>query len=72
MTQLPTIKVEGREWIVDEKLKQVRAADNPHDFVDLRELDFMAWSVIRGVGQDELADNFLRERIRMEKRRETS
>jgi hypothetical protein len=29
--RLPTITIDGREWFIDGRLKELRAVDNPHE-----------------------------------------
>lgn len=32
---LPIISYEGKKWFFDERLKQIRAVNNPHEWLDL-------------------------------------
>ncbi len=33
--QLPIVEYEGKRWFLDERLRQLRNIDNPHDYRDL-------------------------------------
>lgn len=35
MNRLPVIKYKGKEWFFDERLREIRNINNPHDFIEL-------------------------------------
>lgn len=37
MSQLPIIKIRGKDYFMDERLGEVRAVDNPHEVLDEHE-----------------------------------
>ena len=36
---LPVVRYERKLWFLDERLKQLRNVRNPHDFIDLNEIE---------------------------------
>jgi len=36
---LPIVHYEGKLWFLDERLKQLRNVQNPHDFIDLNDFE---------------------------------
>ena len=39
VTQLETVELLGKKWYIDERLKQFRNVDNPHEFLSFDEMD---------------------------------
>jgi len=37
--ELPQIRYDRRLWFVDEKAKEIRRVDNPHEFLDFKQVD---------------------------------
>jgi len=37
--RLPVVEYKGKRYFLDDRLKQIRNVDNPHDFADFEELD---------------------------------
>jgi hypothetical protein len=37
--RLPVVSFKGKRWFLDERLKELRNVENPHEWVDLGELD---------------------------------
>jgi hypothetical protein len=37
--QLPTIEYKGKKYFRDDRLRQIRNVENPHDYVDFEELN---------------------------------
>jgi len=35
--RLPTVKINGKTYYVDTRLRQYRNVENPHDFIDMDE-----------------------------------
>lgn len=36
---LPVVRYEGKLWFFDERLRQIRNVENPHDFMDLNDFE---------------------------------
>ena len=36
---LPVVRYEGKLWFLDERLKQLRNVQNPHDFINLNDFE---------------------------------
>ena len=39
MRQLPVIDYKGKKYFRDDRLRQIRNVDNPHDYVDFEDLN---------------------------------
>jgi hypothetical protein len=37
--QLPTIEYKGKKYFRDDRLRQIRNVENPHDYVDFEDLN---------------------------------
>jgi hypothetical protein len=52
MPQLPVIKSDNKDWFFDRRLRQLRNVDNPHEYIDLSEVECAVLSAQVGL------DNF--------------
>ena len=39
VTQLPIIIYKGKKYFRDDRLRQIRNVENPHDFIDFSEME---------------------------------
>ncbi len=42
--QLPIVEYEGKRWYFDERLRQIRTVENPHDYQDLNDFEMVYFS----------------------------
>ena len=37
--RLPVVEYKGKRYFLDDRLRQIRNVDNPHDYVDSQDID---------------------------------
>jgi len=37
--RLPVVEYKGKRYFLDDRLRQIRNVDNPHDYVDAQDVD---------------------------------